>query len=70
MLQSLYCKNFYDRNNPYFKGDDCLKDIIDTPNKERYLQMDGKAVYKFAVDAMADAVEYVCANIPAYLLMI
>ena len=60
MLQSLYCKNFYDRNNPYFKGDDCLKDIIDTPNKERYLQMDGKAVYKFAVDAMANAVEYVC----------
>ena len=60
MLQSLYCKNFYDRNNPYFKGDDCLKDIIDTPNIERYLQMDGKAVYKFAVDAMANAVEYVC----------
>ena len=57
MLQSLYCKNFYDRNNPYFKGDDCLKDIIDTPNKERYLQMDGKAVYKFAVDAMAKVLE-------------
>ena len=62
MLQNLYCKIYYDRNNPFFKGDDCLKDIIDTPNKERYLQMDGKAVYKFAVDAMANAVEYVCSH--------
>lgn len=62
MLKDLYCKVLYDRNNPFFKGDDMLKDIINTPQKERYLQMDGKAVYKFAVDAMAAAVEKVCAD--------
>ncbi len=62
MLRDLYCKVEYNRNNPFFKGDDILKDIINTPQKERYLQMDGKAVYKFAVDAMADAVDKVCAQ--------
>ena len=60
MLENLYCKVYYDRNNPFFTGDKMLDDIIDTPQKERYLQMDGKAVYKFAVDAMASAVEEVC----------
>ncbi|MCH5324063.1 MAG: ketoacyl-ACP synthase III [Eubacterium sp.] len=60
MLQDLYCKVEYNRNNPFYTGDDILKDIINTPQKERYLQMDGKAVYKFAVDAMADAVDKVC----------
>lgn len=62
MLKNLYCKVNYDRNNPFFKGDDMLNDIIDTPAKEKYLQMDGKAVYKFAVDAMANAVDKVCAD--------
>ncbi len=62
MLESLYCKVYYDKNNPFHKEDDFLKDKIDTPQKERYLQMDGRAVYKFAVDAMAGAVAKICAD--------
>ncbi len=61
MLESLYCKVNYDvSNNPFFKGYKGIEDKIDTHEKERYLQMDGKAVYKFAVDAMATSAASVC----------
>ncbi len=59
MFEALYCKANYKPNFPKFDGNEVFNELIDTPEKECYLQMDGKAVYKFAVDAMANAVDKV-----------
>lgn len=59
MFEALYCKANYKPNFPKFDGNEVFSELIDTPEKECYLQMDGKAVYKFAVDAMANAVDKV-----------
>lgn len=60
---SLACKITYYSEVP-FEGlghnEDELATIFDTEKKNKFLQMDGKAVYKFAVDAMAKGVEMVC----------
>lgn len=64
-LNALYCKIKYPYDNPFtdeFHVEDEIKDKLDTDKKNTYLQMDGKAVYKFAVDAMASAVKSVCAK--------
>ena len=59
MFEALYCKANYKPNFPEFDGNEIFKELCNTPEKECYLQMDGKAVYKFAVDAMASAVDKV-----------
>ena len=55
-FEALYCNINKTYNCPYTKENDELNAIMDTPAKKNYLQMDGKGVYKFAVDAMATAV--------------
>lgn len=55
-LEALYCKVDQSRANcSLLKPEPIYEGIIDTPAKEHTLQMNGKAVYKFAVDAMATA---------------
>ncbi|MDE7234276.1 MAG: beta-ketoacyl-ACP synthase 3, partial [Ruminiclostridium sp.] len=57
-FQSLYCHINGKPNCPFHeKGS--YYDFMDNEKKENYLQMDGKAVYKFAVDAMATAMNKV-----------
>ncbi len=66
LLDSLYCKIEYVSNMPLegfeierYEG--YLKDKnFKTTEQNRHLQMDGKAVYRFAVDAMADSYKKVC----------
>ncbi len=64
LLDSLYCKIEYVSNIPmegFTDYEGFLKDKkFDTPERNRYLQMDGKAVYRFAVDAMSDSFAKVC----------
>ncbi|MCM1299775.1 MAG: ketoacyl-ACP synthase III [[Eubacterium] siraeum] len=64
LLEALYCKVDYVCNMPLAGFNDYegyLKDKkFDTPERNRYLQMDGKAVYRFAVDAMSDSFARVC----------
>lgn len=63
MLEALYCRVQYSQKFPLegFDGfDKDLKEKFDTDSKMQYLQMDGKAVYRFAVDAMADSFARVC----------
>lgn len=63
MLDSLYCKINYFGNIPlegFDNYDNAIKDKLNTDEKNKYLQMDGKAVYRFAVDAMADSFARVC----------
>lgn len=64
LLDSLYCKIEYVSNMPmegFTDYEGYLKDKnFKTENQNRYLQMDGKAVYRFAVDAMADSFAKVC----------
>ncbi len=64
LLDSLYCKIEYVSNIPmegFTDYEGYLKDKkFDTPERNRYLQMDGKAVYRFAVDAMSDSFAKVC----------
>lgn len=55
-FEALYCCINKTYNCPYTKENEELNKIMDTPAKKNYLQMDGKGVYKFAVDAMATAV--------------
>lgn len=57
-FQSLYCHINISPNCP-FQGEGTLNEILDTEKKRNFLQMDGRAVYKFAVDAMAVAMERV-----------
>lgn len=64
LLDSLYCKIEYKSNMPmegFADWEGYLKDKkFDTPERNRYLQMDGKAVYRFAVDVMSDSFARVC----------
>ena len=64
-LKSLYCKiNYYGKfpMEGFDNTEQGIKDRLDTEQKNKYLQMDGKAVYKFAVDAMSKSVDKVCAK--------
>ncbi len=63
MLDALYCRIQYSGKYPADGFDNYDKDIrekLDTEAKNKFLQMDGKAVYRFAVDAMADSFAKVC----------
>lgn len=53
-FKNLYCHIVTRTGGPYRK-DGSVEEMLDTDKKRRYMQMDGKAVYKFAVDAMAAA---------------
>ncbi|MBP5605872.1 MAG: ketoacyl-ACP synthase III [Ruminiclostridium sp.] len=57
---ALYCKVDHSRSNcPMLKEDTLPEGLIDTESKTHTLQMNGKAVYKFAVEAMQTAVNKV-----------
>ncbi len=59
-FEALYCKVNYDSNCPFQKDDmEFYNNIFDTEAKKKYLQSDGHAVYKFAVNAMNKAVRNV-----------
>ncbi len=59
-FNALYCKVDQSRANcPLLEPDALPEGIIDTEAKTHTLQMNGKAVYKFAVDAMETAVNKV-----------
>ena len=59
-FNALYCKVDQSRANcPLLKPDTLPEGIIDNEAKTHTLQMNGKAVYKFAVDAMETAVNRV-----------
>lgn len=59
-FESLYCKINYNSNCPFFTSmDDFYTGRFDTFSKNNFLQMDGHAVYKFACNAMAQAVRNV-----------
>lgn len=59
-FEALYCKANYEANCPWYGDiDKFYGNRFDTPHKQHYLVQDGKAVYKFAVNAMADAVRNV-----------
>lgn len=63
MLDSLYCRIDYTSNMPlegFDNYDKDIKDKLNTEAKNKFLQMDGKAVYRFAVDAMANSFARVC----------
>lgn len=62
MFTSLYCKVDTSRCNSPFHAEDYpeLLEIANDDHKNHTLQMDGKAVYRFAVNAMANAVNDVC----------
>ncbi len=59
-FEALYCKINYQSNCPFY-GDQApfYNNRFDTFSKQNYLQSDGHAVYKFAVNAMAKAVRNV-----------
>ena len=62
-LKALYFKINYFPNIPlegFGNSEQGIRDRVNTEKKNKYLQMDGKAVYKFAVDAMAKSVDKVC----------
>ncbi len=62
-FEALYCKIHYESNCPWFGDQDAFYDgKFDTFAKQNFLVQDGKAVYKFAVNAMADAVKNVAAQ--------
>lgn len=61
-FEALYCKIDYDPNCPFYcqdKESEPWDAIFDTEAKRKYLQSDGHAVYKFAVNAMTNAVRNV-----------
>lgn len=60
-FEALYCKIQYATKSP-FHGDQLAfyGDKFDTESKQKYLQMDGHAVYKFACNAMTSAVNNAC----------
>ncbi|MCH5207170.1 MAG: ketoacyl-ACP synthase III, partial [Oscillospiraceae bacterium] len=59
-FESLYCKVHYESNCPWFTGlDEFYENRFDTFGKNNFLVQDGKMVYKFAVNAMANAVKNV-----------
>ena len=64
-FEALYCKINYDPNCPFYgtkEGEEPWDAMFDTESKRKYLQSDGHAVYKFAVNAMANAVKNVAAQ--------
>lgn len=64
-LETLWCRTNYEQNMPLpgFDGyDKSIRHILDTPEKNKYLKMDGKAVYRFAVDVMSDSFAKVCSK--------
>ncbi len=59
-FEALYCKINYNSNCPFHKSqDEFYGNRFDTFSKQNYLQSDGHAVYKFAVNAMTNAVKNV-----------
>ena len=59
-FNALYCKVDQSRSNcPLLKEDSEVSKFVDTEAKTHFLQMNGKAVYKFAVEAMEFAVNKV-----------
>ena len=59
-FEALYCKIHYNSNCPFYdKEADYYNGIFDTFSKQNFLQSDGHAVYKFAVNAMDKAVRKV-----------
>ncbi len=62
-FEALYCKVNYQSNCPFFGSDaEFYNNRFDTFSKQNYLQSDGHAVYKFAVNAMSKAVKKVAAD--------
>lgn len=64
-FEALYCKVNYQSNCPFYpegKDDAFFDNRFDTFAKRNYLQSDGHAVYKFAVNAMSGAVKKVAEN--------
>lgn len=63
-FEALYCKIQYATKSP-FHGDQLAfyGDTFDTDSKQKYLQMDGHGVYKFACNAMTNAVNIVSEQI-------
>ncbi len=62
LFEALYCKANYQVNCPFHKEGweaEFYENRFDTFSKNNYLQSDGHAVYKFAVNAMSDAVKEV-----------
>lgn len=65
IFKALYGKIQYHTTNPFvtaeeYTAEDEIKEFFETERKNEYLQMDGKAVYRFAVDAMSNSVKDVC----------
>ena len=59
-FEALYCKINYQSNCPFHEDQaPFYNDLFDTFEKQNYLQSDGHAVYKFAVNAMAKVVRNV-----------
>lgn len=59
-FDALYCKVHYEHNCPFFEDQEAFYEgRFDTFAKNNFLVQDGKAVYKFAVNAMANAVKNV-----------
>ncbi len=57
-FDALYCKVNYNSNCPWYGDiDKFYGNRFDTEQKRNFLMQDGKAVYKFAVNAMANAVK-------------
>ena len=62
-FEALYCKVHYEANCPWYGDiDKFYENRFDTPQKQNFLVQDGKAVYKFAVNAMANAVKNAAAQ--------
>lgn len=62
-FEALYCKAHYEANCPWYGDIDKFYDNrFDTRQKQNFLVQDGKAVYKFAVNAMANAVKNAAAQ--------
>lgn len=62
-FDALYCKIHYEHNCPFYEDQDAFYNgRFDTFAKQNYLWQDGKAVYKFAVNAMHNAVLNVAAQ--------
>ncbi|MCI7760199.1 MAG: ketoacyl-ACP synthase III [[Eubacterium] saphenum] len=59
-FEALYCKVHYESNCPFYENEDeFFNNRFDTFAKKNFLVQDGKAVYKFAVNAMSNAVSVV-----------
>lgn len=62
-FEALYCKIHYNSNCPFYDDkEDFYNNRFDTFAKQNFLVQDGKAVYKFAVNAMANAVNNAAAQ--------